>query len=192
MHCQANWRSRNQRRERRRGPRRRRAWSECRSLGCASVPGRHSEPASGPGLVSREVPAPFRIIAFDDLRDAIEDVALVDVSDSELADKGVPLVEEDTLMDGLGSSRFALLELATGEQYLVHRLLLKPSDGVFIVATTTEEASTLADRLLDALDISKGKVTWRVDSDHWNVLLTAYRAGGKESWEARRGRRSGA
>ena len=46
----------------------------------------------------------FRIIAFDDLRDAIEDVALVEVSDNELAKRGLALADEETLVDGLGPS----------------------------------------------------------------------------------------
>ena len=56
-------------------------------------------------------PRPVRIISFDDLRDATEAVAMADVADDELSEIGVPLDHHGVLMDGLGPSHYALIEL---------------------------------------------------------------------------------
>jgi hypothetical protein len=137
------------------------------------------------------VTASFRELGFADLRDAMEDAARVNLSDEELSERGLPLATEDTLYDGLGPSRFVILELETGEQYLLHRLVEAPFDGVFIVTTITADADALTNRLLDGLDIPRERVSWRVGKDHWDAMVAAYRAGGKAAWELRQQGRSG-
>jgi len=132
---------------------------------------------------------PLHPITFDDLRDAVEGVALVDIEDSELAERGVPLVSHEVLMDGLGPSHYTLVELETGEQYLLHRLEFAPLEGVNIVATLTGDAAVLTDRLMKAMGLPTSRVRWRVPQDVWASMLESYDADARQRWLKRTGRK---
>jgi hypothetical protein len=126
----------------------------------------------------------LRLIDPAEVREAMEELALLDVSDGELAESGAALTEEAELVDGLGPSRYAYLELPSGEQYLVHRLLYAPYEGVNLVATLTADAPSLVAAFMDAAELPSDRVRHVVDD--WDDLLKAYHEGGRDRWLARR------
>jgi hypothetical protein len=133
---------------------------------------------------------PIRRISFDGLRDAIEDVAVAAISDEELVELGIPLDQHEVLLDGLGPSHYTLIELGTGEQYLLHRLdwASPEAGGVHIVTTLTDDAAVLTDRLMRALGLPIERVSWRVPADVWSSMRRGYDADARQAWLKRAGR----
>jgi hypothetical protein len=122
----------------------------------------------------------FRVIGFEDVRDAMEKLLTVDLADDELRERGVALTEYETLMDGLGPSIYTLIELTTKEQYLLHRLDYRPE--VLNVDASLDEVPA---RLLSASSMRSTWIEWKAGDEFWNETRRGY---DREKWlERRRG-----
>jgi hypothetical protein len=127
---------------------------------------------------------PIRIIPEDSLSDALEMLATIDVSDEELADRGVRLSEHDVVIDGLGPSTFTLIELQSREQYLLHRLEHRP-ETLNVHAPLTADPRALLGTLLSALDLAPDRVKWTEADEYWTKLVEEY---DREKWLKQRRR----
>jgi hypothetical protein len=116
----------------------------------------------------------LRTISFDDLRDALEYLVTLEVSDAELVERGIPLREKNALFNGLGPSSFALVESVSGRQYLLERLEYKPDVVNIHGPLSSDEPQPLIDELLAALDVSREKVRWSASEDFWNESRQSY------------------
>ena len=63
-------------------------------------------------------PSRFRLLGPTDVSEALDYLATLDVSDQELAEKGVPLLDRD-FEPGLSDWQGSFLELADGTQFFV-------------------------------------------------------------------------
>jgi hypothetical protein len=116
---------------------------------------------------------PFRVIGFDDLRDAMEMLITLDISDDELRERDVALSEYETLLDGLGPSTYTVLELATREQYLLHRLDWRP-EVLNVDASLDENPRPLVARFLAALDVPRDRIRWAASDEFWDETRRSY------------------
>jgi hypothetical protein len=128
------------------------------------------------------VAEPFRIIGFQDLRDAMENLLTVDLTDDELRERGVTLTKYETLINGLGPSSYALIELTTKEQYLLHRLQHQP-EVLNVVASLDEAPTPLIDRFVIALDVPRNRIEWTASDEYWSDTRRLY---DREKWLHRR------
>jgi len=114
-----------------------------------------------------------RVISFADLRDGLDQLTTIKLSDQELADRGIPLTKRETLVDGLGPSTYTLIELASGHQYLLHRLEHKP-ETLNVDGPLSGDLQSLIEQFLAALDIRKGRVVWSASEEFWNQSRQGY------------------
>ena len=119
------------------------------------------------------MPDGFRVISFNDLRDALEALIEIEISDDELRERGIVLTERGSLMDGLGLSSYTLIELATKEQYLLQRLEHKP-ETLNISASLDESPTPLVERFVAALDVAKERIKWAASDEFWNEARVRY------------------
>ncbi len=124
----------------------------------------------------------FRVIGFKDLRDAIESLLMVDLTDEDLRERGVALTEYGSVVDGLGPSRYTLIELTTKEQYLLHRLEHRP-EVLCVVASLGEVPAPLAERFLSALDVTPDRIEWTASDEYWKEARDSY---DRDAWLKRR------
>jgi hypothetical protein len=115
----------------------------------------------------------IRAIALDELRDAVAELAQVEISDGELARLGVPLTGREVLWAGLGPSAYTVVDVAGGAQYVLHRLDYDPG-LVNVAATLTAEPATLIEQLVSALQLSADRVRWRESDELWLEALASY------------------
>jgi hypothetical protein len=121
------------------------------------------------------VSEPFRVISDEDLRDGIEALLTIDVGDHDLGERGVPVSRHDTVIEGLGLSKFTMIELATDrrEQYVLHRLDHMPQ-VLNVLASLDESSTSLVEEFLDALDLPADRVDWTASEDFWNETRRSY------------------
>jgi hypothetical protein len=124
----------------------------------------------------------FRVIGFKDLRDAMEMLLTVDLTDEDLRERGVVLTEHDTVLDGLGPSSYTLIELTTKEQFLLHRLEHRPQ-VLNVHASLDDVPAPLVERFLGALDVTPDRIEWTASDEFWNETRRTY---DRDKWRDQR------
>ena len=115
----------------------------------------------------------FRVIPAEEVREPVDHAAALDVPDATLRARGVRMDARDW-WDGLGSYRWAWLELATGEQVLLARFDDGPP-GVVVQVSLSADVSRAIRRLVAALEIPAAAVKWSVEPAAWADWQTAWR-----------------
>jgi hypothetical protein len=120
-----------------------------------------------------------RKIPITDLRAGTELLAQLDLSDEELAVRGISL-ETEEWVSGLGPFRSVCVELPGGEQYVLARSEWVPE--FLDVHGTMSRGVDQIGPLLEALGLAQTQVTWMESSEQWSALLGGY---DHERWLAR-------
>jgi hypothetical protein len=132
---------------------------------------------SRPNIVSAVTE--FRLISVEDVRETLEELAVLAVTDEEFAARGVPLVHEG-FWDGLGDYQAARIELRTGEQVFLRRLEWPAEQGenrVDVFGALSRPVESTLEHLLAALGLGRDCVSWRIADEDGRRCRLATRGG---------------